>query len=925
MERAAHLDLLRESLRPTAPSRMLFLEGEPGVGKTTLLRVAARMAARNGLTVLTARGSELESELPFGVALQLLGATVRGPEGERLLSVGAARLAAPLFAGGYASHRPDSLLPTVHGLSALTCALSDQGRLAMLIDDAQWADEASLRFLLYLAARLDDLGGLVMVSARPDHTGDLLGRLREQNGVRHIQVQPLSRAATAELIATVRPADDHLVSACHEVTLGNPLFLAALLPELARFGPGEPAELIRRIRSSGPEPVADRARRILAGMVPEAGAVAHALLTLGDGTDVPLLAAHAGLDSETATRAVVELARAGLLDDHDPPSFCHPIVATALRATRHPAERVDDHRRAAEVLHEAGASAAQQATHLLATRPAADAGTVATLRSAADEAMRLGDTRAALRLLDRADAEPPPPGWVPAVAAERARAAAAAGRADAPALLASAAALSPEPERSHLILEEASAHYATGAFAAAARTAQAALDAGPADGMRDELEARWAAAAMFAGTPADEVHRRIAQLLTVPADRAGPQRLALSCTLIGVEMLRRGDRGRIVASAQELWAGGRLLERLPVEDPALWSLTAALLAAEDYETLDALVGVVGARTERRGLLLTQATSTYVAAMSWWQRGDLAAAADRVRLALEARQHGWEMYLPALLWIHASLLLEAGEHDAALRAVTPSAAEEGRWSASPMTAGFFEVRGRVALAAGRSEAALGHFRTQGTMVEDRFGCTNPSLLGWRGNAAIAAGRTGDAATAEALIEEELRRAADFGAPRAHGRTLRCAGLVRGGSEGIEVLREAVRVLEGAWARLEHAQALVDLGASLRALGHRVDARGPLAEGLAMADTAGARALAERARAELRAVGARPRRAQVTGVASLTPAERRVADLVAGGCTNRAAAGELFVTVKAVEFHLSGIYRKLGVTRAGLREALAPTLG
>ena len=113
-------------------------------------------------------------------------------------------------------------------------------------------------------------------------------------------------------------------------------------------------------------------------------------------------------------------------------------------------------------------------------------------------------------------------------------------------------------------------------------------------------------------------------------------------------------------------------------------------------------------------------------------------------------------------------------------------------------------------------------------------------------------------------------------------------------------------------------LVDLGAALRRRGRTEAAREPLREALHLADQGGAVRLAERARAELHAAGARPRRAALTGRGALTPAERRVATLAAEGRTNRQIAQELFVTQRTVETHLTHTFAKLDVTS---RDALA----
>jgi DNA-binding NarL/FixJ family response regulator len=141
------------------------------------------------------------------------------------------------------------------------------------------------------------------------------------------------------------------------------------------------------------------------------------------------------------------------------------------------------------------------------------------------------------------------------------------------------------------------------------------------------------------------------------------------------------------------------------------------------------------------------------------------------------------------------------------------------------------------------------------------------------------------------------------------------------EGLEHLRDAVETLRGSPAQLEHAEALAALGAALRRSGERKAAREPLREALELAQRCEAVALAERARDELVATGARPRRPYLSGPDSLTASERRIARMASTGMSNRDIAQALFVTVRTVETHLSHVYRKLDLhSRAELGGAL-----
>ena len=178
----------------------------------------------------------------------------------------------------------------------------------------------------------------------------------------------------------------------------------------------------------------------------------------------------------------------------------------------------------------------------------------------------------------------------------------------------------------------------------------------------------------------------------------------------------------------------------------------------------------------------------------------------------------------------------------------------------------------------------------------------------------------------MAADELRRAQSFGAPRAIGVALRAHALVGPRAQRAERLEAALAVLAPSPARLEHARVLVDLGATFRAAGQRSAARDPLLEALKLAARCGARTLERRARAELAAIGVRPRRTEHAGADSLTPSERRVVELAATGGTNREIAQTLFVTEKTVETHLGRSFRKLDISsRRQLPDVLGQAVG
>jgi DNA-binding CsgD family transcriptional regulator len=196
-----------------------------------------------------------------------------------------------------------------------------------------------------------------------------------------------------------------------------------------------------------------------------------------------------------------------------------------------------------------------------------------------------------------------------------------------------------------------------------------------------------------------------------------------------------------------------------------------------------------------------------------------------------------------------------------------------------------------------------------------------LTDWVPAAMVALRALGRFDEAWELAHRELEDAVAFKAPRRHGIALATAGKLDPGEAGLTCLYDAVETLGRCGARLDRARALVEVGVGLRQRGELPLARQALLRGLDEAHSCGGWALVERARTELMASGARPRRHALRGPESLTSAELRVARLAADGLTNNQIAQTLFVTAKTVEAHLSHAYAKLGIrSRAQLGPAL-----
>ena len=265
---------------------------------------------------------------------------------------------------------------------------------------------------------------------------------------------------------------------------------------------------------------------------------------------------------------------------------------------------------------------------------------------------------------------------------------------------------------------------------------------------------------------------------------------------------------------------------------------------------------------------------------------------------------------------AEALLEIGAIDeaAGLFEESPLAASAAALPGAYAAECVLLARGRLRLAQGRVDDAVEDLRECGRRAL-AAGTSSPAVVPWRSLLAGALRVRGEVGEARRLAADELERARRCGAPRALGIALCGAG------DDIELLQEAVAVLEGSAARLERARALARLGAALRHAGHRLEARAPLRRALDLAHRCGATPLEEHALTELRAAGARPRRRLASGAGALTPRERDVAELAAAGHMNREIADALYVTLDTVEYHLRHCYRKLGIiSRNGLTTAL-----
>ena len=411
----------------------LVFEGPAGIGKSSLL-AAARVEAGTELRVLSARGGELERELPFGVVRQLLEPVVAaaGDEERDALLAGAATLAKPVLFAADPDAVAEPSFSALHGLYWLTINLADTRPLVLAVDDVQWADLSSLRWLIYLARRLAGVPLALLLAARPAEPGPAQALLDELLVVPEVSVlQPggLSDQAIASLGARLlsTPAEPGFVTACRQATGGNPFLLIELFGELERrrIAPtDENSGLVNALSSQG---VGRAVRARLRLLPPGCTAVARAVAVLGDPTEPAPTAELAGLDGEEALRAADALAEAGIFEPGRRLEFAHPLVRSAVYSELSAQERALLHERAARLLLAASEAPDRIAVHLLATHPDGDAETVGTLRRAARDARNRGAPDVAVTYLQRALAEHCAPELEPVLSYELGSAAISAG------------------------------------------------------------------------------------------------------------------------------------------------------------------------------------------------------------------------------------------------------------------------------------------------------------------------------------------------------------------------------------------------------------------------------------------------------------------------------------------------------------------
>ena len=936
LERDTALATIDQRLRDAVAGggSLLLLEGPAGIGKTRLVLAARQRGRELGLVTLSARGSELEREFAYGVVRQLFEAPLlaASPSERTELLAGAAGRAAPLFdiAAPHDDAADGLLDPSfaiLHGLYWLCANLARRSRLAVCVDDAHWADQASLRFLNYLAPRLEELPIAVVAATRPPRAPEgsrLVAALAGEPSAELVALAPLSEQAVAELVrlelgAKVDPA---FARACHEATGGVPFLVQELVRAIAEEAIEPTAPASSRVPVLAPPAVSQSVVLRLARLSTAARELARATAVLSE-ADLRLAASLADLNPGAGAAAADELAAVGILEVGRPLRFVHPIVRAAVAADLSPSERAGLHAAAARLLEHDGAAAERIAAHLLATDPAGDNWVVESMRAAARAAVASGAADSAAAYLRRALAEPPAESLRPDVLLALGFAESYAGDPQAAAHLEAALDIAADATA------QVSITFALGRMLQIGGRMRESFE------VFDRTRERLANTDRRAALTLEGAALNAAQLDAETADIAAERitrlrRLAdeepdIPPTVFGALATAAASRNEPADTVARLALRGldgapKLLPEAADRPPYFYHACIALTMAEHFT--EALSRFDEAITDARrfGSLPHVLGLCCYRALLHLRIGNLAEAEADSRVALETGPRPPGVHAAAAL---AVLLQTRAERDEL--AAAEDADQRYRFAEQfptmIQTGWLLAARGRLRLAELRPAMALKDLLAAGDLLA-RIHSLSPAGTSWRSDAALAQLALGEQAEARVLAAEEVELAEAFGAPRALGVALRAAGLAENGKRGIELLRKAEGVLERSAARLEHARAMTDLGAALRRAGHRAESREILRPALDLAHRCGASGLTERTRTELIAAGGRPRRLVLSGLDALTPSERRVAQLAAAGLPNREIAQHLFITARTVEGHLTHAYQKLNIiSREQLPAALA----
>jgi DNA-binding CsgD family transcriptional regulator len=882
---------------PTA----LVLSGEAGIGKTVLWEAAVEAAQQRLGCVLVHRSVEAEAALSFTGLSDLLVPVFEEVAAE-LAPLRRRALEVALLLVEPGDDAPD---PRAIGLALLDVLrmLAERGPVLLALDDLQWLDPSSAGALQMALRRLrnERVGVLATLRTAPDVAVPFeLDRVFGSDRVVRLRLGPVSAGALHHLLRDrvgldlTRPE----LRRVHEASAGNPFFALELGRELLRTGARPSAGKALPVPESLYELLGGR----LARLPTDTGDVVLFAAALARPTVDLVVAAHG--HRETVVEALGTAAREGVVElDDSRLHFAHPLLASICYEQAPIWKRRAVH----GTLARAVADVEERARHMALAVDGPDAVAASYLDAAAEQAAARGATMAAAELSElAADLTP----GDPAVERQRRLGAAkfhrlAGNGGHAVLLLEQILTEVPEGlERSDVLFELAST------LRADPQTTIERLDDALANAAGDEVrEARILAYRGWIRVFQADIDSALADTRAAleKAERIGDP--ALIAATIGHVAIAEGRAGDFTPGLVE--RGVEIEQRLALqlqynESPSV-SLSRRLAGQGDLDRARALVEEIETKAAARGDERLRAQAHGARARIEWFAGNWQLALD---LATEAHEFHPRIQHEVGLLVRLKGLAEAdlGLVDQARASVEAArlAAEEmsdREWAI--LSAG---VLGRVEFALGQVDAAADHVRDlPGELLSK--GYRDPTAPVW-GDAIEILVAGGERERASAYLEQyELnsRRAASAWALAVASR---CRGLLASAdgdlASALAALERSLGELEELPYPFERGRTLLCLGTVRRQAQQRKAAREALERALAIFEDLGARLWAEKARAELRRISGRR-----TSSDELTETEQRVAELAAGGRTNKEIAAELYMGVSTVEAHLSRVYRKLGI--------------
>ena len=873
-------------------SAVLVMRGEAGIGKTALLRYAARQAS--GFRVAQVAGVEAEMELPFAGIHQLCAPLLDHLDALPPPQQDALNVALGLAPGDV----PDRFLVGLAVLGLLSAA-AEERPLLCLVEDAHWLDAASGLILGFVARRLQADSVAIVATIREPNTR------HDFDGLPELRLRGLAEQDARTLLMSAVPGriDDRVRDRIVAETRGNPLALLDLPRSMSAAELTGGFELL---------PATDLPRHLeeqyhqRAGELPDATQrllLLAAAEPLGDATLIWRAAQALGIDrSSLAPAEDAQLVEVGARV-----RFRHPLVRSAVYRAAPSSERRAAHRALAETT-DPDTDPDRRAWHRAHAAVGVDEAVAAELERSADRARSRGGAAAAAAFLARATELTPDP-------AERGRRALAAAQAkldaaasDAALELLATAELAPLDELQRARLERLRAEITfarTRGGDAPALLLDAARRLEPLDpAMARETHLEAMAAALFAGRLGDKPDvREVAEAAhAAPAPEQPPRaidllvdglatrftegystglpplRKALAEFRDADELTERDVRWLWLACrlAQDLWddelwdvlATGGL--RVAKETGALGVLPIAAtyraalhIHAGEFGAASALIAEADAITEATGM----APLKYAALMMAAWRGNEAEALELFEAGrLEATERGEGMGLRLMEWAKALLYNGCGRYGEALEA-----AQRG-------------------------------------CDEDDVG-----LFAWACVELIEAGvRCGDMDAAVAALDRLSARTRASGTDWALGIEAGSRALLSDGPDAGPLYRESVERLARTRGVVHLARARLLHGEWLRRESRRVDAREQLRAAHEMFSDIGAEGFAERARHELAATGETARSRADNGGGVLTPQEAHIARLAKDGLSNPEIGAQLFISPRTVQYHLRKVFLKLDIT-------------